>query len=286
MEKKNKDTLPESPSSGIVQHEDAVLKASMQFFAEEILPYFNIEGKVVSFGPTEIVQLELHKQFQDFTFIMENRIWKHFEFQSTNEGLEGLKRFRNYEASVSYQHKVTVETYVVFSGNIKNPMTEFTEGFNTYKVHPIILQGHNADFLLAKLKEKQASGETITKEDLISLVLSPLMAGNSSIKDRITTAYGILRNSTEINKIDGAKAEAMLYAFADKFLDAIDLEKLKEEISMTRLGQMIWDDSREATLLELLKDGLLTIQDVALRLNISEEEVKKLLEEKSLSISN
>lgn len=78
----------------------------------------------------------------------------------------------------------------------------------------------------------------------------------------------------------------MLYAMADKFLDAIDLEKLKEEISMTRLGQMIWDDSREATLLELLKDGLLTIQDVALRLNISEEEVKKLLEEKSLSISN
>ena len=112
------------------------------------------------------------------------------------------------------------------------------------------------------------------------------MAGNSSIKDRITTAYGILRNSTEINKIDGAKAEAMLYAFADKFLDAIDLKNLKEEISMTRLGQMIWDDSREATLLELLKDGLLTLQDVAIRLDISEEEVKKLLEEKSLLIPN
>ena len=293
MENKQKVAITES-SSGIAQHEDAVLKASMQFFADEILPYFNIEGKVVSFGPTEIVQLELHKQFQDFTFIMENRIWKHFEFQSTNEGLEGLKRFRNYEASVSYQHKVTVETYVVFSGNIKNPMTEFTEGFNTYRVHPIILRGHNADILLAKLKEKQASGETITKEDLISLVLSPLMAGNSSIKDRIRTAYVILRNSTEINKINGAKAEAMLYAFADKFLDAIDLEKLKEEISMTRLGQMIWEDGvkegrekgRESTLLELIKDGILTVKDVAIRLNLTEEEVEKLLEEKHLLIRN
>ncbi len=289
MEKKHKDTLPESPS-GIVQHEDAVLKASMQFFAEEILPYFKIEGKVVSFGPTEIVHLELHKQFQDFNFIMDNGVWKHFEFQSTNEGLEGLKRFRNYEASVSYQYKVTVETYVIFSGNIKNPMTEFTEGFNTYRVHPIILQGHNADVLLAELKQKQASGETITKEDLISLVLSPLMAGDSSIKDRITTAYGILKNATEISDTDIAKSQAMLYALADKFLDAIDLEKLKEEISMTRLGQMIWEDGiaegRESTLLELIKDGILTIKDAAIRLNITEEEVEKLLEEKHLLTHN
>ena len=248
MEKKKQDTITMSSTSNIVQHEDAVLKASMQFFAEEILPYLGIEGKVISFGPTEIVHLELHKQFQDFIFIMDSGIWKHFEFQSTNEEIEGLKRFRNYEASASYQYKVAVETYVVFSGNIKNPMTEFTEGFNTYKVYPIILQGHNADIFLKELKQKQASGETITKNDLISLVLSPLMAGNSSIKDRITTSYGILRNATNFNKTDIAKSQAMLYALADKFLDAIDLEKLKEEISMTRLGQMIWEDAINDTL--------------------------------------
>jgi len=34
----------------------------------------------------------------------------------------------------------------------------------------------------------------------------------------------------------------MLYAMADKFLEAAELEKLKEEIAMTRLGQMIWED--------------------------------------------
>ena len=48
--------------SGIQQHEDAVLKTSMQFFAEELLPYFNIKGKVVSFAPTELVHLDLQKQ--------------------------------------------------------------------------------------------------------------------------------------------------------------------------------------------------------------------------------
>lgn len=34
----------------------------------------------------------------------------------------------------------------------------------------------------------------------------------------------------------------MLYAFADKFLDVKDLEKAKEEISMTKLGEMLVED--------------------------------------------
>lgn len=280
MEENTKNSSPEYHSSDIRQHEDGILKTSMQFFAEELLPYFGIEGKVISFAPTEIVHLELQKLFQDFNFVMEDGKWKHFEFQSTNEGLDGLKRFRAYEALTSYHHKVVVETYVLFSGNIKRPMTEFSEGFNTYKIKPIIMKDHNADNLLANLERKQNNKEIITKEDLIPLVLCPLMSGDTPTKDRIDKAYQIIKKATKIKKDDIAKIEAMLYAMADKFLDAIDLEKLKEEISMTRLGQMIWEDSREATLLELFKDGLLTVQDVAIRLNITEEEVAKLLEKK------
>lgn len=36
--------------------------------------------------------------------------------------------------------------------------------------------------------------------------------------------------------------ESMLYAFADKFLDGKELEKVKEEISMTKLGEMLVED--------------------------------------------
>jgi len=184
MEKNEEKIISKQQVSDIWHHEDAVLKTSMQFFAEKLLPYLNIEGKVVSFAPTELVHLEVQKLFQDFNFVMEDGTWKHFEFQSTNEGIKGLKRFRVYEALTSYQYNVVVETYVLFSGNIKKPMTEFTEGYNTYRVKPIIMQ--------------------------------------------------------EKNKKD--KIEAMLYAMADKFLEAAELEKLKEEIAMTRLGQMIWED--------------------------------------------
>lgn len=286
---KNKKELPRGyQTTDIGQHEDGVLKTSMQFFAEELLPYFNVEGRVVSFAPTELVHLELQKLFQDFNFIMEDGTWKHFEFQSTNEGVVGLKRFRAYEALTSYQYKVVVETYVLFSGNIKNPMTEFTEGYNTYRIKPIIMQHKDADELLGKLEVKQKIGEVIIKEDLVPLALCPLMGGKSSHKERISKAFYFIHNAKEIKKDDKDKIEAILYAMADKFLEAIDLKKLKEEIAMTRLGQMIWEDGlaegetkgRVAAFLEMIQDGLITLKDAAQRLNMTQEEVEALLKKK------
>ena len=281
MEKITQTRIADFPSSSIQKHEDAVLKTSMQFFADELLPYLNIKGKVVSFAPTELVHLELQKLFQDFNFIMEDGTWKHFEFQSTNEGLKGLKRFRTYEALTSYQHNVEVETYVLFSGNIKNPMTEFTEGINTYRIHPIIMQHKNADVLLQTLRKKQRQGKPITKADLVPLVLCPLMSGKSSQKNRINQAFHIMQKAAAIKKEDKDKIEAMLYAMADKFLDIVDLEKLKEEISMTKLGQMIWEDATTDTLKKLVKIKLekgKNMEESADDLEETPEIIKKLIE--------
>ena len=162
------------------QEEDAALKTMMQFFAEELLPYFGITGKVAGFAPTELVQLEIQKFFQDFNLIMQDGSWKHFEFQSTNGGLSDLKRFRVYEAVTSYQNRVSVTTYVLYSGTIRRPMTQFTEGLNTYRIQPILMQDQDADVLFRTLSEKAANG-TLNRKDLIPMVLSPLMGGDQKL---------------------------------------------------------------------------------------------------------
>lgn len=133
---------------------------------------------------------------------MEDGSWKHFEFQSKNEGLDGLKRFRSYEALASYQHKVSVTTYVLFSGNIQNPMTQFTEGINTYRIVPIIMREFDADEMIQKLKEKVYAGEKIERYDLVPLALAPLMSGKSSQKQRILAAYEITHHARTGNSED------------------------------------------------------------------------------------
>lgn len=274
-------------TSTFSQHEDAALKTMMHFFAEELLPHLGIDGKVVSIAPTELVKLEISKLYQDFNLVMEDGSWKHFEFQSTNEGLDGLKRFRSYEALTSYQHKVSVTTYVLFSGNIRNPMTQFTEGANTYRVIPITFKENDADRFIHNLKVKLQKGEPITRSDFVWLTLCPLMGGDMPQKDRILSALEITRKASPVTKEELQQIEAVIYTMADKFLKPMDMKEIEEEIKMTRLGQILVDSGKAegkiegealfASLTEkLLKDSrpddlLKAAQDTTYRKKLYEE---------------
>ncbi len=50
---------------------------------------------------------------------MEDDTYIHFEFQTTNKGMDDLRRFRAYESLLSFQTKKEVITYVVYTNNIK-----------------------------------------------------------------------------------------------------------------------------------------------------------------------
>ena len=269
---------------GYSQVEDAVMKAVMQWFKDELLPYFGIEGKAVAIAPTEAVHLELKKLLQDLNLVMEDGSWIHFEFQSKNEGLEGLKRFRVYEAVTSYQYKVKITTYVLFSGKIQNPMTEFTEGVNTYRIQPTIMTKFNVDELMRKLQEKIDVGEKLTKEDLVPLTLCPLMGGDMSQKDRIKKALELSRKAEEdIPKNEVEKIESVVYAMAEKFLENVEMDEIREMMRMTRLGQMLREEGREEGRYQNLISKILrkiqkncTVSEIADMLEEDEEVVQKI----------
>ena len=281
MEKPQEESLWQEEFPTAAQHEDAALKTVMRFFADELIPYFGIKGKVASIAPTELVHLEIKKLFQDFNLIMEDGTWNHFEFQSTNEGLEGLKRFRSYEALTSYQYHVPIITYVLFSGTIKNPVTQFTEGINTYRIVPIIMQNENADELIQNLMYKTENGIPVTRKELVQLTLCPLMGGTMEQKERIKAAYLITTNAIEIDPEEIRKIEAVIYAMADKFLESMDLEEIMEEMSMTRMGQKLVKEGSNRAKLEAAKNlvDLLDEHIIAERIGLPLETVHKLKEE-------
>ena len=64
-------------------------------------------------------------------------------------------------------------------------------------------------------------------------------------KECVKAAFEITEKATGISTEDIRKIEAVVYVMADKFLDQMDKEEIKEGISMTRLGQMLVDMGRE-----------------------------------------
>lgn len=264
--------------------EDSVMKTMVRFFADEMLPYLGIKGKVKMIAPTEEIHMEIKRLYEDMNLIMEDGTWKHFEFQSTNGGITDLKRFRVYEALTSQENKVPVVTYVLFSGKIQNPQYQFTEGINTYRVIPIIMQNKNADRIIHKLMKKQARGKPIDRQELVALALTPLMQGKIPMKDRIKNALQIVGRDICLKAEETQKIQAVIYALAEKFLKYEEMDEIKGVMNMTRLGQMLVDDGISQGIVQGVSQGKAEaiVEFLNLKGCVSEDLKKRIISEKDM----
>ena len=229
-------------NSDLSHLEDLALKSAIDYFGDELIHWLGIQEKTVRSAPTEIVELETRHMYEDFLYEMENGNWYHFEFESDSLTIDDLKRFREYEASTARRINAPVITYVICSSKVKKIRSSISEGINTYRVRVIRLKDNDPGKILSQLDQKTAAG--LQREDIIPLLLSPLMAEKPEQKNRIMDGIHILKETeNSFSRSEVQKMKAILYAFAVKFLNNDDLTVVKEAIAMTKLGQMIWDDA-------------------------------------------
>ena len=265
-----------------IKHEDAILKMGFEYFRDTILKTLGINYEFVETGITELVELTIHSLYMDFTFLTTGDFYIHIEFQTTDSGKKDLRRFRAYESVLSHKAGKNVITYVIYSGGIEYTITEMDCGAYVYRVLPIYLADKEADTILKRLEEKQKNSEIFTEEDFAQLALTPLMSSKKSRKDIILES---LKLSKTEKSITAEKTMAMLYTLADKFLEGKDLEKVKEVVAMTRIGQMIFDDGVVRGREEGREEGMIggTIKTCKKFKLSREEAIRNIIEEFSLS---
>ena len=222
-----------SKNNNEIKHEDLIMKKAMDVFAEEGLKFFGINQKVKDSSSTEIVVLEALNLHMDYTFLMEDDSYIHFEFQTTNKGKLDLRRFRVYESVLSLQKDKDVTTYVVYSGNIKSAKDTLETGINKYKVKSIFMSDKNGDLIVEELENKVKNKENITKQELVALTFTPIMGGKLTKAEKIIKSIRIVKSSDNEYKYD---IESMLYAFADKFLKGKDLQVKRKPDSLKFAG--------------------------------------------------
>lgn len=242
----------------ITNYEDLIMKRAMDVFAEDGLKFFGIDKKVKESGPTELVVLKTKNMFMDYTFLMEDDTYIHFEFQTTNKNTSDLRRFRAYEALLSHQTGKDVITYVVYSGNIINVNDTLETGINTFKVNTISMASKNGDDVFKNVSDKISKGISLSKDDIISLSFSPIMGGQVSKLDRILNTIKLLKDIDITYRHD---VESIIYAFANKFLSGKDLERVKEEIKVTELGKSLIDEGKKEKAIEIAKKAILKGMD-------------------------
>ena len=225
--------------------EDRALKVAAQFMGKELLPFLGVKCAIKRVAPTEQIYLQTEAFSEDFNYELLEGGLLHLEFESDVITKEDLRRFRVYEALLSYQYKTAVTTCVICTDAAKNIPNELKEGINSYRVQIVRLKNWNADEIISALEVKQRN-MSLEREELLRLILTPLMGGKMPQPERIRRSFQLLREEQKIRKTSElSQMQAVLYALAEKFLSVGEMQKIKEEIHMTRLGQMIFDDGLE-----------------------------------------
>ena len=191
--------------------EDRVLKAAARFMGEELLPLLGVEGVVKRVAPTEAVFLEVKDFLADFNYEMADGTWKRLEFESDSISTEDLRRFRAWEAVVSYQYKTEVSTCVLCSSEAKVLRDSLTEGMNTYRVQIVRMKDRNADRMIEELEEKQKK-EALDREELLNVLLTLLMGGEMSRKERVERSFGILVHRCTNSRVNSTCYPCLLHA--------------------------------------------------------------------------
>ena len=107
-----------------------------------------------------------------------------------------------------------------------------------------------------------------------------------SLKDRVTEAFHIIRSASHVPDSDRSHMESVLYLMADKFLEPSEMNKLKEDLHMTQLGQMLVDWGIEQGIEKGIEQGIqkgaeLKTQEFivnALKLGLSDADILRLTE--------
>ncbi len=224
--------------------EDVIMKRAATVFAKVIIPYLT-KGKVtvVEIVATEEIFLTTVEGRMDFVFLMSDGSYLHLEFQTTHGGIKDLVRFNLYDVMLFEQKQRPVNTYVIYSNDITKPVSSYSFGQNSYKVTPICMVEKDAETALTAVENKLKNGETLTDLDLLDVVFSPIMGGKMPKPDRIKKGVTI---SKECENEKSRDIQALLYLFATKFLNKIEIEQIKELIKMSDLGKMLIDEGKVA----------------------------------------
>lgn len=237
-------------------YEDIIMKRAMDLFAEQAVGYFGESKKVIGPAPTELADIQILDRRMDYVFLMDDGTYSHFEFQTTDKKIMDLARFNLYDVLLYQETQKQVYTYVIYSGDIKDPLSEYQNGLSKYKVKTVCMADQDAEKILKNIENKLRAGQVLSDKEILDLIFIPIMGGELTQKDKINRAVAISQEYQMDRKED---VQGMMFAFAHKFLKGIELEDVKGAIMMTELGRMIKEEGIQEGMEKGVEKGKLDI---------------------------
>lgn len=262
-------------SEGIsYQSKDILFKLLSEFYKDQALDVYGLHGlpKIKELLPSEFPAVTADEKRSDTLFLFEDDSLLMLEYESNSRLIENHLKYLQYAHRILHRdfqdHREIKKIHiaVIYTSNVTNVSAtyHFNAGDLTITSTSVLLCEYNGDAILYAISEKIERKEVLTTEELMKLVLVPLMNSKEErqvlIEKTIEVAKQIEDELKQLHIIAG------ILTATDKFINDDYAKKVKEWIKMTKVARLFEEEKQEA-----VKEKTLEIAKKLLRMHPIDE---------------
>lgn len=261
------------------------MKFLSECYKDKGLEAYGLKGfpRIKELMPNEFSRIRADQRRSDTLFEMEDGSILMLEYESNARFLENHLKYMDYANQIMYRYYnknkelPDIRIVVIYTSEVMNPIEEIDVCSIRLNSKAVLLSEYNGDAILQKVIRKMEEGKSLTDEEIMKLILVPLMHSREKrqilIEKTIEVAKCISDEQEQIQVIAG------ILVATDKFIDEDYAKKVKEWLRMTKVGRLYEQEKQEEIDKALSAAGMLfkgmSVEEIAEKLDVTIEKVKE-----------
>ncbi len=268
-------------SQGIVyQNKDIEFKVLSEVFKEKSFEAYGLDlPRIKAVLPTNLPAVSANELRMDNLFLLEDGTYAIVDYESTDNVKNRIK-YINYISRIvkrlyeDHGEIPKVRMIVIYTGDIVAAKSGFDVGCMALQMEQVFVSDIPAEEIYRTVRNKLLNGIGLTEQELMQLIILPLAGKDQSDRQKWVRDVVFLAQKMQ-DEQEQKFVLAGLLVVSDKFIKKEDAEAIRRDISMTKVGRMIFEDGHREGIKEGKKEGkkeerIVSITNL-LKLNIEED---------------
>lgn len=231
------------------QNKDIASKVTGEaLVGRSLAPFGRPDLSIVGVLPTNLPAIESNELRLDHLFLLDDGSLSIIDYESEFDR-ENFVKYINYIARVIKRYATKkqlgelkrIKVVVIYTADVEHADSVYDLEGLVLHVESAFLVNLDTEQIYRKLSRKIQRHEILTEEELMQLMVLPLTVKGKEGKQEI-----IVRSVELAKQIPDRRQTVQVLAgiltFSDKVIDEAYRERVKEEMQMTQVGQMIFED--------------------------------------------
>ena len=235
------------------QNKDIASKILSEQFRGKSFSVYGIDlPEIEDIRPTNLPAVEADELRLDNLFLLADGSYVFVDYESEyreKNKCDYLKYFARITERLynEFERFVPLKLVIIYTADVKRGTTDpvLDTGGVRMEIEEAFLTELDADSIWEGLKRKIESGEELSDEDMMRMIIYPLtFRGRKAKQEAVARAIGLAKKIENENRMYFVLK--MMLVFSDKFITNEDTEKIKEVLTMTKLDRLYAEEKRQA----------------------------------------